>query len=116
MLRFLVDPADPDRHVEGLTATVSISNRVIIAAFALDEPKDCGGLPMQRYGPEALNRTHARTTSTRQLSSKLDLPGEDEGLRGTRGGSAGDLAGNGSESMSVVTRVVPDILQADIAA
>ncbi|MEN8239457.1 MAG: class I SAM-dependent methyltransferase [Actinomycetota bacterium] len=57
VLHFLVDPADQDRYVERLNAAVSIGGHVIIATFALDGPDKCSGLPVQRYGPEALSRT-----------------------------------------------------------
>ena len=57
VFHFLVDPADQDRYVERLNATVPIGGHVIIATFALDGPDKCSGLPVQRYGPEALSRT-----------------------------------------------------------
>ncbi|MGQ2907877.1 MAG: class I SAM-dependent methyltransferase [Aliihoeflea sp.] len=54
---FLTDKADRAAYVETLDAALSDTGHAIIATFALDGPKRCSGLPVQRYSPETLVET-----------------------------------------------------------
>ena len=54
---FLTEPSDRDAYVVRLKKAVRPGGHVIIATFAPDGPERCSGLPIVRYGPEALART-----------------------------------------------------------
>ncbi len=51
---FLTETADRDAYVVRLKKAVRPGGHVIIATFALDGPEKCSGLPIVRYGPEAV--------------------------------------------------------------
>ncbi|MCL1600783.1 MAG: class I SAM-dependent methyltransferase [Actinomycetia bacterium] len=55
VFHFLTDPADQQQYVARLTDAVAIGGHVVIATFGLDGPETCSGLPVQRYGREALS-------------------------------------------------------------
>jgi SAM-dependent methyltransferase len=57
VFHFLTDPDDQQRYVARLCDAVPIGGHVIIATFGLDGPETCSGLPVQRYGPDALSQT-----------------------------------------------------------
>jgi SAM-dependent methyltransferase len=56
VFHFLTDPADQERYVDSLSDAVPTGGHVIIATFGLAGPETCSGLPVQRYGPEALSQ------------------------------------------------------------
>ncbi len=56
VFHFLTDPVNRERYVARLNDAVSIGGHVIVATFGLDGPERCSGLPVQRYGPEALSQ------------------------------------------------------------
>jgi SAM-dependent methyltransferase len=49
VFHFLTDPGDRRRYVERVAECVIPGGHVLIAAFALDGPKQCSGLPVERY-------------------------------------------------------------------
>jgi SAM-dependent methyltransferase len=51
---FLVDAADRARYLEVMSVTLAPGGFAIIGTFATDGPDRCSGLPVARYGPEAL--------------------------------------------------------------
>jgi SAM-dependent methyltransferase len=51
---FLVDADDQHRYWELVRESVPHGGHVVIATFAEDGPATCSGLPVQRYGAEAL--------------------------------------------------------------
>jgi SAM-dependent methyltransferase len=56
VFHFLVDPTDRDRYRERVTAAVAPGGHAIVATFDEHGPERCSGLPVVRYGPEALAR------------------------------------------------------------
>lgn len=54
VLHFLTDDADVDRYRQALRGAVRPGGHVVLATFAPDGPETCSGLPVRRYGPEAL--------------------------------------------------------------
>lgn len=54
VFHFLTDDADRARYIEHLKRTLKVGGQMIIAAFALEGPPKCSGLPVVRYSPEAL--------------------------------------------------------------
>ena len=54
LFHFLTEPAERSRYVEALRAATHAGSFVIIAAFALDGPEQCSGLPVRRYDAEAM--------------------------------------------------------------
>jgi SAM-dependent methyltransferase len=48
-LHFLTDPEDQRAYVRSLTRALQPGGHVILAAFALDGPTRCSGLPVERY-------------------------------------------------------------------
>ena len=54
VFHFLVDPADQQRYLATVRATVAPAGAVIIATFAPDGPDHCSGLPVTRYSAEDL--------------------------------------------------------------
>jgi SAM-dependent methyltransferase len=61
VFHFLTEPADQTRYVERLNTTIAANGHVVIAAFGLDGPEQCSGLPVQRYRPETLSQTLGTT-------------------------------------------------------
>lgn len=55
LFHFLTRGADQRTYIELMAESVGESGYAIIAAFALDGPKYCSGLPVQRYGPAELS-------------------------------------------------------------
>ncbi len=54
VLHFLVDPADRDRYLELLRASVAPGGGVILATAAPESAARRSGLPVRRYSPEEL--------------------------------------------------------------
>ena len=54
VFHFLIGSEDRSRYVAHLRQAVKPHGTVIIAAFALDGPERCSGLPVQRYSGETL--------------------------------------------------------------
>lgn len=54
MFHFLTQETDQRSYIDRMTHSVSQGGHAIIAAFALDGPETCSGLPVQRYGPAEL--------------------------------------------------------------
>jgi len=54
VFHFLTDPARQDAYVGALLAATATGATIIVATFAPDGPDRCSGLPVRRYGPEAL--------------------------------------------------------------
>jgi len=54
LFHFLVDPGDRAIYVDALKDATQAGSVVIIAAFALDGPETCSGLPVRRYDAEGL--------------------------------------------------------------
>jgi hypothetical protein len=54
LLHFLTKPAQRARYVETLNAATHGGSVAIIAAFALDGPELCSGLPVRRYDAETM--------------------------------------------------------------
>jgi SAM-dependent methyltransferase len=57
VFHFLTEQEDRARYLEVLNRSVSPDGYVMIAAFALDGPEQCSGLPVQRYSHESLEKT-----------------------------------------------------------
>jgi len=53
-LHFLTEAADRRSYVEAVRRSVKPGGHVIIAAFDMDGPPRCSGLPVRRYSAEAL--------------------------------------------------------------
>ena len=56
VFHFLTEPADQQRYLNTLDATVRPGGVAIIATFDLDGPARCSDLPVQRYSPDTLAR------------------------------------------------------------
>jgi len=54
VFHFLTEPADRLAYRRALESGLAPGGTAIIASFALDGPKRCSGLPVQRYAPETL--------------------------------------------------------------
>lgn len=54
LFHFLVEPDERARYIEALRAATHEASLVIIAAFALDGPETCSGLPVRRYDAERM--------------------------------------------------------------
>lgn len=54
VFHFLTDPADRDAYRSALRGALEPRGRVVVGTFAADGPTHCSGLPVSRYGPEAL--------------------------------------------------------------
>jgi hypothetical protein len=54
VFHFLIRSEDRSRYVAHLRQSVKAHGTVIIAAFALDGPERCSGLPVQRYSGKTL--------------------------------------------------------------
>lgn len=54
VFHFLVDPDDQHCYVDTARRVVAAGGHLVIATFAPDGPKQCAGLPVQRYDAEAL--------------------------------------------------------------
>ena len=54
LFHFLDRPADRRLYVQALTAGTKAGSVAIIAAFALDGPESCSGLPVRRYDAAAM--------------------------------------------------------------
>ncbi|RZT85647.1 methyltransferase family protein [Pseudonocardia sediminis] len=54
VFHFLTDPADRSRYAELAAAHVDPGGHLVIGTFAADGPDRCSGLPVIRYGPDAL--------------------------------------------------------------
>lgn len=54
VFHFLTDASDRERYVEHLRRSLTPGGTAVIAAFALDGPERCSGLPVVRYSPETL--------------------------------------------------------------
>ncbi len=54
VFHFLTDPADRAAYVGAMAAALPPGGHAIVAGFAADGPETCSGLPVMRYGPEAL--------------------------------------------------------------
>lgn len=55
VFHFLTDPADRAAYVARVRRSVRPGGHVIVAAFGLDGPTQCSGLPVVRYTPDALH-------------------------------------------------------------
>ncbi len=55
VFHFLTDPADRAAYVALVRRSVRPGGHVIVAAFGLDGPTQCSGLPVVRYTPDALH-------------------------------------------------------------
>jgi SAM-dependent methyltransferase len=66
---FLTDPVDRAAYVGQAERSVATGGHLVIAAFALDGPEQCSGLPVQRWSPELLADEFARAFS---LVTKAD--------------------------------------------
>ncbi|WP_439537399.1 class I SAM-dependent methyltransferase [Methyloversatilis sp.] len=55
VFHFLTDPAQRDAYVATVLRAVKPGGHVIVAAFAEDGPERCSGLPVMRYGANALH-------------------------------------------------------------
>ena len=55
VFHFLTDELDRQRYVETVLKAVKPSGFVIIATFAEDGPKECSGLPVQRYSATGIH-------------------------------------------------------------
>lgn len=55
VFHFLIEPADRASYVALLSRTISTGGHAIVATFALDGPKKCSGLPVQRYDARSLS-------------------------------------------------------------
>ena len=55
VFHFLTDPADRAAYVAQVRRAVRPGGHVIVAAFGLDGPTQCSGLPVVRYTPDALH-------------------------------------------------------------
>jgi hypothetical protein len=56
VFHFLTTPADRARYLLHLRDTLKVGGGAIIATFALDGPRQCSGLPVNRYSPDTLSR------------------------------------------------------------
>jgi len=54
VFHFLTDPADRTRYARVLEAALADGGRAVFGTFAGNGPEFCSGLPVERYGPEAL--------------------------------------------------------------
>jgi hypothetical protein len=54
VFHFLVDGAAQDAYLRALTQGTAPGSTVVMAAFALNGPERCSGLPVQRYSPATL--------------------------------------------------------------
>jgi trans-aconitate methyltransferase len=54
VFHFLTEPADRATYRDLAASTVTPGGFLIVAAFALDGPTHCSGLPVMRYGPAEL--------------------------------------------------------------
>lgn len=54
VFHFLTDPEDRRRYREQLERALPAGGHLIVAAFALDGPEKCSGLPVARYSPETM--------------------------------------------------------------
>jgi len=54
MFHFLTETDDRRRYVAHMRRAVRLGGAAVIAAFALDGPGRCSGLPVARYSPETL--------------------------------------------------------------
>jgi ubiquinone/menaquinone biosynthesis C-methylase UbiE len=55
VFHFLVDPVERERYVAEVRRIVRPGGLVLVAAFALDAPSRCSGLPVSRYDAESLH-------------------------------------------------------------
>lgn len=55
VFHFLTDPAQRRIYVDKVLRSVKPGGHVIIATFAEDGPENCSGLPVMRYGANALH-------------------------------------------------------------
>jgi SAM-dependent methyltransferase len=55
VFHFLTDPADRAAYVAQVRRAVRPGGHVIVAAFGLNGPEQCSGLPVVRYGPGQLH-------------------------------------------------------------
>jgi SAM-dependent methyltransferase len=60
VFHFLVNPADRAAYVRQVIKAVRPGGHVIVATFAPDGPDQCSGLPVMRYGPDALHGEFGR--------------------------------------------------------
>lgn len=54
VFHFLTAPVDRERYRAHLLGTLKVGGSAIIATFALDGPRLCSGLPVERYSPATL--------------------------------------------------------------
>lgn len=54
VFHFLTEPADREAYLSALGEGLAPDGAVILATFAPDGPERCSGLPVRRYGVEAL--------------------------------------------------------------
>lgn len=54
VFHFLTDPADRDAYRAALRDALEPNGHVVVGTFAADGPTHCSGLPVSRYGPDAL--------------------------------------------------------------
>ncbi len=56
VFHFLTDEADRARYAEVAAGAIDPGGHAVIAAFALDGPQQCSGLPVQRYDASGLEK------------------------------------------------------------
>jgi hypothetical protein len=54
VFHFLTEARDRARYLATLSAALAPGGAVIVGTFAEDGPERCSGLPVRRYGPDAL--------------------------------------------------------------
>lgn len=79
VFHFLVDQTQQDAYVAALTAATAPGSIVIMATFALDGPKRCSGLPVQRYSaPMLADRLGAHYRLTKEAQERHRAPSSAE--------------------------------------
>lgn len=56
VFHFRTDPEQRKKYLVNLTRALKAGGYIVIGTFALEAPPRCGGLPVQRYSPEALQK------------------------------------------------------------
>src|ERR1035437_9248667 len=70
VFHFLTDPASRTAYLATLRTALQPGGTVILAAFALDGPTHCSGLPVARYSPTGLARALGPGFSTTGTTSE----------------------------------------------
>jgi SAM-dependent methyltransferase len=83
VFHFLVEAKDQDAYVAALGAVTRPGSTATISTFALHGPERCSGLPVQRYGPEAL---------AARIGSRFELVSQDLEAHATPSGHIQNFA------------------------